>query len=250
MEEYLPGGKACKILGVHPRTLYLWDEKKTIETIRTPGGKRLYNVKKYLENIEKNKPKEIKKDTIYADGEIKDTINENKIIRKKIIYARVSTSGQKNDLDRQVEVLKEKYPNYELVKDIGSGMNMNRRGLRKIIDMAIKGEIEEVVVVHKDRLARFGYELVKDLIDKYSKGKIIIIERREDKEAKEELVEDVLQIMNIFVAKMNGMRKYKKREMIKENNKSDTENESLSETESDSESEKKQIKKKKILLKK
>jgi putative resolvase len=244
MEEYLPGGKACKILGVHPRTLYLWDEKKTIETIRTPGGKRLYNVKKYLENIEKNKPKEIKKE------EIKEIIKDDTIIRKKIIYARVSTSGQKNDLDRQVEVLKEKYPNYELIKDIGSGMNMNRRGLRKIIDMAIKGEIEEVVVVHKDRLARFGYELVKDLIDKYSKGKIIIMERREDKEAKEELVEDVLQIMNIFVAKMNGMRKYKKREMIKENNKSDTENESLSETESDSESEKKQIKKKKILLKK
>ena len=237
MEEYLPGGKACKILGVHPRTLYLWDEKKTIETIRTPGGKRLYNVKKYLENIEKNKPKEIKKE------EIKEIIKDDTIIRKKIIYARVSTSSQKNDLDRQVEVLKEKYPNHELVKDIGSGMNMNRKGLRKIIDYAIQGEIEEVIIVHKDRLARFGYSLVEDLIKKYSDGKVIIMERKEDKEAKEELVEDVLQIMNIFVAKMNGMRKYKKKEMLKENTDTESDNDSeISEKEQKKEKRKIKIK--------
>jgi len=89
-------------------------------------------------------------------------------------------------------------------------MNMNRKGLRRIIDYAIQGLINEIVVVHKDRLCRFGYELVRDLIEQYSNGKIVIIERKENKEPKEELVEDVLQIMNIFVAKMNGMRKYKK----------------------------------------
>ena len=89
-------------------------------------------------------------------------------------------------------------------------MNLNRKGLRKIIDMAIRGEIEEVVVVHRDRLCRFGYELIEDIISKYSNGKITIIEEIEDKEPREELVEDVLQIMNIFVAKMNGLRKYNK----------------------------------------
>jgi len=224
MEEYLSGSKASKILGVHQRTLYQWDEKKIIETIRTPGGKRLYNVKKYLSNLEKNKPKE--EILVEKKEKNKIVIDKENIIRRKIIYARVSSSGQKNDLDRQVEVLEEKYPDYELVKDIGSGMNMNRKGLRKIIDYAIKGEIEEVVIVHKDRLARFGYSLVEDLIKKYSDGKVTIMERKEDKEAKEELVEDVLQIMNIFVAKMNGMRKYKKRDMLKENTDSDiTDNE-------------------------
>ena len=197
MEEYVSGSKASKILGVHQRTLYNWDEQKLIETIRTLGGKRLYNVKKYLANIEKNKSKE----------EIKENIDNT---NRKIIYARVSSSGQINDLERQVELLKEKYPNYELIKDVGSGMNMNRRGLRKIIDYAIMGEIKEVVIVYKDRLTRYGYDLIEYLINKYSNGKITIMNNDKKKEIKEELVEDVLQIMNIFVAKINGLRKYKK----------------------------------------
>lgn len=197
MEEYLSGSKASKVLGVHQRTLYQWDAKKIIETIRTPGGKRLYNVKKYLEetnkNIEENKE------------EIEIIIN-----KEKIIYGRVSSNNQKDDLERQIKILKKYYPKYTLIKDIGSGVNLNRRGLRKIIDLAIEGKIEEVVVVHKDRLCRFGYELIEDLIFKYSNGKITIINEVENKEPKEELVEDVLQIMNIFVAKMNGLRKYNK----------------------------------------
>jgi predicted site-specific integrase-resolvase len=205
MEEYVSGSKASKILGVHQRTLYNWDEQKLIETIRTPGGKRLYNVKKYLANIEKNKSKEEIKEM--KQNKIKENIDNT---NRKIIYARVSSSGQINDLERQVELLKEKYPNYELIKDVGSGMNMNRRGLRKIIDYAIMGEIKEVVIVYKDRLTRYGYDLIEYLINKYSNGKITIMNNDKKKEIKEELVEDVLQIMNIFVAKINGLRKYKK----------------------------------------
>ena len=121
----------------------------------------------------------------------------------------MSSVGQKEDLERQILSLQTDYPNYELIKDIGSGVNLNRKGLRKIIDYAIRGEIEEVIVMHKDRLCRFGYELIEDLIKKYSNGKIIIVNKKEVKEPKEELVEDVLQIMNIFVAKINEMRKYK-----------------------------------------
>ena len=201
MEEYLSGSKASKILGVHQRTLHNWDEQKIIETIRTPGGKRLYNVKKYLANIEKNKPKEeVKKTEINIRENLYNT-------KKKIIYARVSSVGQIDDLERQVKLLKDTYPNHELIKDIGSGLNMNRKGLRRIIDYAIIGEIEEIVVVYKDKLTRYGYELIEYLIKKYSNGKIIILN---NKKKEEELVEDVLQIMNIFVAKINGMRKYKK----------------------------------------
>jgi predicted site-specific integrase-resolvase len=76
--------------------------------------------------------------------------------------------------------------------------------------MAIMGKLKDVVVVHKDRLCRFGYELIEDLIKKYSNGKITVISGQKDKEPQQELVEDVLQIMNIFVAKMNGLRKYNK----------------------------------------
>ncbi len=207
MEEFLPSKKVCEILGVHPRSLYVWEAKKIIETIRTPGGKRLYNVKKYLleqeRNIEKNK---INFKNIKNKVQIEDIIDN----KQKIIYARVSSLGQADDLTRQINKLQNAYPEYLLIKDIGSGMNMNRKGLRKIIDLAIKGMLDEVVVVHKDRLCRFGYELITDLITKYSNGKITIMESKEDKEPKEELVEDVLQIMNIFVAKFNGMRKYTK----------------------------------------
>lgn len=90
-------------------------------------------------------------------------------------------------------------------------MNLNKRGIRKIIDLAINGKIEELVVSYKDRLARFGYELIEYIIEKYSSGKIIILNKKENKEPHEELVEDMMQIMNIFVAKLNGLRRYNKK---------------------------------------
>jgi predicted site-specific integrase-resolvase len=214
MTEYVSGTDASKTLGVHQRTLHNWDEKKIIETIRTPGGKRLYNVKKFLDEQEKNKSNVCKLNI----PKINELINKKKLgdqekkeeAKINVIYARVSSLGQKDDLERQKEKLISLYPNHQLITDIGSGMNMNRIGLRKIIDKAIEGKINEVVVVYKDRLCRFGYELVEDIIKKYSNGKIVIVSKNEIKEPKEELVEDVLQIMNIFVAKINGMRKYKK----------------------------------------
>ena len=135
MEEFLPSKKVCEILGVHPRSLYVWEAKKIIETIRTPGGKRLYNVKKYLleqeRNIEKNK---INFKNIKNKNQIEDIIDN----KQKIIYARVSSLGQADDLTRQINKLQNAYPEYLLIKDIGSGMNMNRKGLRKIIDLAIR----------------------------------------------------------------------------------------------------------------
>ena len=87
-----------------------------------------------------------------------------------------------------------------------------KKGLLEIINLAIEGKIEEFVIVHKDRLAWFGYELIKYIIDKYSKGKITIIEKNGNIEPEEELVKDVIQIMNVFVAKINGRRKYTKKQ--------------------------------------
>lgn len=207
--KFFGSKEACKILGIHPRTLYLWEKKGTLETIRSsPKGKRFYNIEKYLKDQGLTCTK-INKE------EIKCTKTEDldKEARIKVCYARVSSIGQKNDLERQKEVLKKEYPNHHLIEDIGSGINLTKRGLMKIIELAIDGKIEELVIVHKDRLARFGYELIELLIKKYSQGKIIIINKKEEIEPEEEMVKDVLQIMNVFVAKMNGRRKYK----IKEN---------------------------------
>jgi len=135
--------------------------------------------------------------------------NNNKL---NICYIRVSTLSQKNYLERQIKYMTKKYPTYEVIEDIGSGINFNRKGLRKIIKLAISGKINKLVIAYKDRLTRFGYELIEDLIKDYSNGHIIIEDSKEiKKEPKEELVEDVLQILNVYTAKMNGLRKYLKK---------------------------------------
>ena len=196
--DYVGGKKASELLGVHQRTLMQWDKNGKIETIRTPGGKRMYNVKRYLKEH---------KQFVESDDNL-ELINklEGKL---NISYARVSSLGQRDDLERQRKIIKLKYPDHIMIEDIGSGINFNKRGLRKIIKLAIEGKINELVIAYKDRLTRFGFELIEDLIKDYSNGKIIIINNVDDLEPEEELVYDVLQIMNVFVAKMNGLRKYK-----------------------------------------
>jgi len=129
--------------------------------------------------------------------------------KKNICYCRVSSVKQKEDLNRQIKYMEEKYPNHEIIKDIGSGINMNRIGLNKIIDLGIKGEINELVIAYKDRLTRFGYEMIERIIKEYSNGKIIIVNKNEEETPTEELTKDILSIMNVYVAKVNGLRKYK-----------------------------------------
>ena len=199
MEKYVGGKEASKILGVHQRTLYQWDKKGWIETIRTPGNKRLYNVEKYISS---------KKCEIYECDDLKklDDIDE----KLNICYVRVSTHQQKDDMERQKEMLKKEFSDYIFITDIGSGINFNRKGLRKIIDLGISGKINKVVVAYKDRLTRFGFELIEDLIKTYSNGKIIILNDNKKKTGEEELVTDIMSIMNVYVAKMNGLRKYNK----------------------------------------
>ena len=106
--------------------------------------------------------------------------------------------------------MKEKYPNHLIIEDIGSGINFNRKGFRKIIKLGIEGKIKELVVAYKDRLTRFGYSLIEDLIKEYSNGSIVIETNKEEKDKENEIVEDVLNILNVYTAKINGMRKYKK----------------------------------------
>jgi putative resolvase len=199
--KYVGGKEASKILGVHQRTLYQWESKKLIETIRTPGGKRLYNVSKYLEEHS-----DLKSDKDETEDNDFSNINE----KLNICYVRVSSLGQKDDLERQKDFMKKKFPKHLIIEDIGSGLNLNKRGIKKIIKLGIAGKINEVVVAYKDRLTRFGFELIEEIINDYSGGKIIVLNDKEDIEPEEELVKDLMSIMNVYVAKMNGLRKYKK----------------------------------------
>lgn len=184
--EFITPKEAMKILNVHHQTLYNYEKKGLIQTIRTPGGKRLYNVKNYLDSI---------------------NVGVKNPKRVNVCYCRVSTNGQKDDLNRQIKYMKNKYPSHELIKDIGSGINFKRPGLQKIIEMAIKGEIETLVIAYKDRLCRIGYDLIENLIEKYSNGKIII-ENDIKSSPEEEIVEDILQIITVFSARINGLRSY------------------------------------------
>jgi putative resolvase len=197
-EQYKYVGKkeALEILGLSSMTLLKLEKENKIEIIKTIGGHRKYNVQKY----------------IYDNKKDSEPLKEIKIINNKkinICYIRVSTVGQKSDLEHQREYMIKKYNNYEIIEDIGSGINFNRKGLRKIIKLGIEGKINKLVVAYKDRLTRFGFDLIEDLLKEYSKCDIVVENDNEDKEPKEELVDDVLQILNVYTAKMNGLRKYK-----------------------------------------
>jgi putative resolvase len=207
MKGYLKGKQASEKLGIHQRTLYQWEMKGWIKTLRTPGGIRYYDVDGYIKNKECEKEKETKKEQECIETELKEL--DKKEEKLNICYVRVSTHGQKSELENQKKFMEKMFPNYEMIEDIGSGINFNRKGLRKIIDLAIEGKINMVVVANRDRLTRFGFDFISDLIQKYSNGRVIVLNEKEVDEPEIELAKDVLQIMNVFVAKMNGLRRYK-----------------------------------------
>jgi predicted site-specific integrase-resolvase len=185
------------MLGVHQRTLYQWEEKGLIETIRTPGGMRLYNVHKFK----------------LTNGLIKDDTDDDIVEGEEmnICYCRVSSQSQKDDLARQIAFMKQKFPDYTIITDIGSGLNLNKRGIRKIIDLAISGKVKNLVVAYKDRLTRFGFELIESFINDYSGGTVTVLFNKENIDAEAEIVQDIMSILNVYMAKINGLRRYKKK---------------------------------------
>ena len=187
--NYVSRRELIKTLNIHYHTVYNLVKNNKIETIKV-GSISKYNLDKYITD---------------------NKIIINNTIKKKICYCRVSSRKQNSDLERQINLMQSNYPNYEIISDIGSGLNFKRKGLEKIIDMAIKGEIEEVVITYKDRLSRFGYDLIEMILNKYSKATITIINQDKYQTKDEELVKDIISIMNVYVAKINGMRKTHKK---------------------------------------
>ena len=138
---------------------------------------------------------------------------------KKVIgYCRVSSSKQKDDLERQIENVKTymiaKGYSFEIIKDIGSGINYNKKGLNKLIEMITNNEIEKIVVLYKDRLLRFGFELIENICNRYNCS-IEIIDNA-PKTEEQELVEDLVQIITVFSCKLQGKRANKAKKIIKE----------------------------------
>lgn len=179
----------CKLFGVYESTIKSWEQTGKIKAIRTPSGVRLFDKQSILAYF--------------------NQVQETPSSKKRIIYCRVSDPHQKDHLQRQISHLQSKYPDHQLVQDIGSGINFNRKGLQTILELALKGDLDEVVVSDKDRLARFGYELIEWIINKQG-GRVTVLDGAPAQSTEQELAEDLLSIVTVFNARQTGNRRYKK----------------------------------------
>lgn len=155
----------------------------------------------------------------YSDAQLREVLGKaGKQNKKTIGYCRVSSAKQKDDLERQIEsvtayLLAQGKP-FEIIKDIGSGINYSKKGLRELISRITASEADKVVVLYKDRLLRFGFELVEYLAELY--GCSIEVIDSTEKTEEQELVEDLVQIVTVFSCKLNGKRADKAKKIIKE----------------------------------
>ena len=138
-----PTRKAAQTLGVHPNTLRRWANQGKIQFVKTAAGQHLYDVDALLGG---NKP------------------------TRRICYCRVSSAQQKDDLDRQVASLQAQFPEHSIIRDVGSGLNFRRKGFQSLLESICKGEVGELVVAHRDRLARCCFDLIPRRNDNISPG--------------------------------------------------------------------------------
>ena len=128
-------------------------------------------------------------------------------------YCRVSGKGQSDDLASQVTYLQKHYPEAEIIKDFGSGINFKRKGLRTLLERILQGDKLRLVVAHRDRLARFGGEVIQFLVEQNG-GEVVVLDETVYGSPEEELTADLLAILHIFSCRMSGLRRY--RDQIKE----------------------------------
>ena len=207
--KYYTVGEFAKLIGKNPQTLREWDKKGILKPHHVaPTGYRYYS-QQQLNHFLGIKGIETK-------------------AKKVIGYCRVSSHKQKDDLERQIQNVKTymyaKGYQFEVIQDIGSGINYNKKGLNQLIDMITNSEVEKIVILYKDRLLRFGFEIIENLCNKY--GTTIEIIDNTEKTEEQELVEDLIQIITVFSCRLQGKRANKAKKMIKELLENDTGEES------------------------
>ena len=181
----------AELLGVSVKTLQRWDRDGILKANRTPTDRRYYTYDQYLQFK-----------GIQTENDIRDTV----------IYARVSTRNQKDDLQNQVEFLKQ-FCNAkgiivnQCIEDFGSGLNYNRKKWNRLLDEVMANKIKAIVISNKDRFIRFGYDWFEKFCEKFN-TKIIIV-NNETLSPNEELVQDIISILHVFSCRLYGFRKYK-----------------------------------------
>jgi putative resolvase len=183
---YIPLRKAVEFLGLHPNTLRKYADEGKIETIKNEAGQRLYNVESYR--------RDAKRSAI-------------------ICYCRVSSTKQRDDLHRQVDFMRERYPEAEIVTDIGSGLNFKRKGLQSLLVRLMRGDKLTIVVACRDRLCRFGFEIFEFMAEQNG-GSIVVLDQAVHG-PETELTADLLAILlfetlreHVFSCRLHGLRSY------------------------------------------
>ncbi|EPB8180096.1 IS607 family transposase [Clostridium perfringens] len=193
MSKHYKTKEFAELLNISIITLQRWDNDGKLKAFRTTTNRRYYTYEQYLEYT----------------GIHKETHS-----RKIVIYTRVSTSNQKDDLKNQVEFLRQ-YANAkgiivdEVIEDYGSGLNYNRKKWNRLIDSCMTNEISTIIITHKDRFIRFGYDWFESFLAKFNVE--IIVVNNESLSPQEELVQDIISILHIFSCRIYGLRKYKKK---------------------------------------
>ena len=177
---YLPSRKAAERLGLHPNTLRAYADQDKIPHYRNEAGQRLYDVDAYL---------------------------RGSIPAETVCYCRVSSTKQRDDLQRQVGFMRERFPDARVVTDIGGGLNFRRKGLVALLDRLHRGDKLRIVVAHRDRLARFGFDLIKWMAEQNG-GEVVVLGNT-DYSPEQELTEDILAILHTFSCRLHGLRRYR-----------------------------------------
>ena len=196
MEKYYSIHAFSKILGVTPQTLRNWDRLGKLKPHHTSENGYRY----------------------YSQEQLDSILDNQKVKRITIGYCRVSSSKQKDDLSRQCEnmrtyLLAQGNP-FRIITDIGSGINYRNKGLIELITLINDNRVDKIVILYKDRLLRFGAELVEEFATLHN-CKIEIIDHA-DKTEQQELVEDLIQIITVFSCKLQGRRAHKAKKLIQE----------------------------------
>lgn len=194
--KYYTAAEAARLLGVKPQTLRLWVRQGKIKALKTAGGRYRYPLSE-IKRLLRGSPQD-------QGG------------TRAILYGRVSSADQKDDLERQVEFLREKAEEMGLqvryvLTDIASGLNESRRGFRKLLDLALRGEVDYILVTYQDRLTRFGFKTLQRLLEGCGVEVISLLDSV-DKDAKEELIEDLMAIITSFAGRVYGFRSHKIRQ--------------------------------------
>ena len=177
---YLPSRKAAERLGLHPNTLRTYADQGRIPHYRNAAGQRLYDVEAYLRGI---------------------------VAAETVCYCRVSSPKQREDLQRQVDFMRERYPDARVVTDVGGGLNFRRKGLVALLERLHRGDKLRIVVAHPDRLARFGFDLFKWMAEQNG-GEVVVLGNT-DYSPEQELTEDILAILHAFSRRLHGLRRYR-----------------------------------------